>query len=313
MCLTEPDVHSDDHYQVLGVKRSAADKDISAAYKRLALRYHPDKNPDDRDQAELVFKRITHAYDILRDAAKRKKYDNSSSKSCFVPSANNYNNYGEYGSFDRADSLYRAFFGADAGMGGSTASPNINIAGIFNFDPKPQAKVPNVPGSKLAEATHLIAAGTPIAIHGLANKPELNGKSAKVKEWNASKCRYEVTLASGDVLSLRPRNITQLCHVKVTSHENQPELNGKIGEVVDFNEETGCYVVLLEDPASIIELSPKNCIFNAGTAGVLEGLSDQQLSGKMCSIVSVDHNACRYVVQCEGGRQLKVRFEKVMC
>jgi len=312
MCLLQPDVHSEDYYQVLGVKRAAADKDISAAYKRLALKYHPDKNPNSREQAELVFKRITHAYEVLREPVKRNAYDTSRNyHSCASVDSSGNGIPGDYGSFERADDLYRRFFGGD--LGGNASMPNINIAGLFNFDQKPQAK-PSAkgPGKSYVKA-HLIPLGMPVAIHGLASKPELNGKSATVREWSAAKSRYVVTLNCGGVLSLRPTNLTQLCHVKVTGHENQPEVNGKTGEIVDFNEETRSYVLLLEDPALVVELPPKNCICASGTAGVLDGLRDEQLGGKMCSIVSVDHNAQRYVVQCEDGRQLKVRFENFMC
>jgi len=306
MCLTEPDLQSEDHYHVLGLKCSAADKDVSAAYKRLALKYHPDKNLDNRDHAELVFKRITHAYETLRDPMKRNVYDNACNSQSFAPSDTSNNIPGDLGSAERADELYRRFFGT-----GNSNPPNINVAGIFNFEQKPHSKPVKV-ARKVPTPDHFIVAGSPVAIRGLASKPDLNGKSAVVREWSAAKGRYEVALNCGALLSLRPRNITQLCFVQVTSHDNQPELNGRTGEIIDFNEETGCYVVLMEDPALVIELPPKSCVFAVGTAGVLEGLCDEQLSGKMCSIVSIDHNASRYVVQCEDGRQLKVRFEKVV-
>jgi len=305
--LTEPDLQSEDHYHVLGLKCSAADKDVSAAYKRLALKYHPDKNLDDRDHAELVFKRITHAYETLRDPMKRDAYDNACNSKSFSTPGNSNTSPGDLGSAERADELYRRFFGT----GGFSSPPNINVAGIFNFEQKAQAKPVKV-ARKVATPEHFILPGSAVAIRGLANKPDLNGKSARVREWSAAKGRYEVALTCGALLSLRPRNITQLCFVQVSSHDNQPELTGRTGEIMDFNEETGCYVVLMEDPALVIELPPKNCVFGVGTAGVLEGLGDEQLSGKMCSIISIDHNASRYVVQCEGGRQLKVRFEKVV-
>src|SRR5712692_8012636 len=65
---------SRDYYQVLGVPRDASDKDIRAAYRRLARKYHPDLNPGDRG-AEGRFKELQGAYDVLSDPEKRKKYD----------------------------------------------------------------------------------------------------------------------------------------------------------------------------------------------------------------------------------------------
>jgi DnaJ-class molecular chaperone len=63
-----------DYYAVLGVPRSASDKDIKTAYRKLARKHHPDVNPGDKN-AEARFKEIGEAYAVLSDAAKRKKYD----------------------------------------------------------------------------------------------------------------------------------------------------------------------------------------------------------------------------------------------
>lgn len=60
-----------DYYKVLGVSRSSDEKEIKSAYRQLALKYHPDKNPD----SEEHFKEINEAYEVLGDAEKRAKYD----------------------------------------------------------------------------------------------------------------------------------------------------------------------------------------------------------------------------------------------
>lgn len=62
-----------DHYAVLGVSSDSNEEEIRRAYKRLALRYHPDKNPD--ADAEEKFKQIAQAYEILTDSEKRSLYD----------------------------------------------------------------------------------------------------------------------------------------------------------------------------------------------------------------------------------------------
>ena len=63
-----------DYYAILGVSRTATDKDIKLAYRRLARKYHPDVNPGDKS-AEARFKEINEAYEVLSDPEKRKKYD----------------------------------------------------------------------------------------------------------------------------------------------------------------------------------------------------------------------------------------------
>jgi len=64
-----------DYYDVLGVHRNASDIEIKKAYRRLALKYHPDKNPDGDKWSEEKFKEATEAYEILRDPEKRTQYD----------------------------------------------------------------------------------------------------------------------------------------------------------------------------------------------------------------------------------------------
>lgn len=63
-----------DYYEVLGIARDASDADIKKAYRRLAMKYHPDRNPDDAD-AEERFKEVSDAYEVLRDPQKRAAYD----------------------------------------------------------------------------------------------------------------------------------------------------------------------------------------------------------------------------------------------
>ena len=62
-----------DYYKVLEVDRSASQKEIKKAFRNLALKYHPDKNPD--EDTSLKFREIAEAYEVLRDEEKRRQYD----------------------------------------------------------------------------------------------------------------------------------------------------------------------------------------------------------------------------------------------
>ena len=63
-----------DYYEVLGVKKDASDDEIKKAFRKLAIKYHPDKNPGDKE-AEAKFKEANEAYSVLSDKTKRQRYD----------------------------------------------------------------------------------------------------------------------------------------------------------------------------------------------------------------------------------------------
>src|SRR5712672_1104706 len=69
-----PTTSKTDYYELLGVPRKASAKDIRAAFRKLARKYHPDLNPGDK-AAEEKFKQLQEAYDVLSDSKKRQMYD----------------------------------------------------------------------------------------------------------------------------------------------------------------------------------------------------------------------------------------------
>ncbi len=64
-----------DYYEVLGVSKNATDDELKKAYRRLAKKYHPDANPDNKKEAEAKFKEVNEAYEVLSNSQKRKIYD----------------------------------------------------------------------------------------------------------------------------------------------------------------------------------------------------------------------------------------------
>ncbi|MGC1190098.1 MAG: DnaJ domain-containing protein, partial [Candidatus Binatus sp.] len=63
-----------DYYKVLGVERKASEAEIKSAFRKLARKFHPDVNPNNKD-AEVKFKELNEAYQVISDPDKRKKYD----------------------------------------------------------------------------------------------------------------------------------------------------------------------------------------------------------------------------------------------
>jgi curved DNA-binding protein len=129
-----------DYYKILGVERNASEDDIRKAYRKLAMQYHPDRNPNDQ-QAEERFKEINEAYQVLNDATKRAHYDRLGSdysnwQRRGAPGDFNWDQYGgfpggvrvEYGDLDDLfgsggggfSDFFRTIFGQGAGTGTRT-------------------------------------------------------------------------------------------------------------------------------------------------------------------------------------------------
>ncbi|KAI5964475.1 SCJ1 [Candida theae] len=112
-------------YQILGVDKSASDKEIKSAYRQLTLKYHPDKNPGD-DEAHEKFLEIGEAYEVLSDATKRKNYDTFGDP----------NGQPQQHNFDFGD-IFGQFFGGGHGGGGSggrRGQPQVKRGNDANVD-----------------------------------------------------------------------------------------------------------------------------------------------------------------------------------
>lgn len=103
-----------DFYEVLGVTKTASDEEIKRAYKKMAIKYHPDRNPGDKE-AEEKFKEAAEAYDVLRDPDKRARYDQ------FGPEGVSGAGAGFSGQSMNMDDIFSMFgdiFGGHAGFSG---------------------------------------------------------------------------------------------------------------------------------------------------------------------------------------------------
>ena len=108
-----------DYYDVLGINKSANPEEIKSAYRKLAVKYHPDKNPGDKS-AEDRFKEASEAYGILSDKSKKENYDNFG----HAAFENGGGQSGGFGGFSGADfsDIFEDFFGDFGGGGGRRSS-----------------------------------------------------------------------------------------------------------------------------------------------------------------------------------------------
>ena len=106
-----------DYYEVLGVEKSASEAEIKKAYRKLAIQYHPDKNPGDKE-AEEKFKEAAEAYSVLSDKDKRARYDQFGHAGMGGAAGGGFSDFGDFDLNDIFSSVFGHGFSGFGGFGG---------------------------------------------------------------------------------------------------------------------------------------------------------------------------------------------------
>lgn len=161
-----------DYYEVLGVSKNASDDEIKKAYRKLAIKYHPDKNPGDKE-AEAKFKEINEAHDVLSDKQKRARYDQFGHAGVGGAAGNPFgqggNPFGQGGNFNFNGQTINFDFGA--------GNPFEDIIGsIFGFGPNGARRA-----RRGADYQTVVTLTFEEAIFGTTKKVTVESKDLKVK------------------------------------------------------------------------------------------------------------------------------------
>lgn len=324
-----PNLNSEDFYEILGVPKSADDAQLKKAYKKLAVKWHPDKNPGD-EQATTNFQKISEAYATLSDEKKRKIYDmygkdaanQSDQMPDDVPMGGHAGGFGGFpgggggGGFhfgrpggggggghggmsqEEAAFLFSQFFGgsdpfgAFGGMGGGgMGGPGVRI----NMGGGPRGSRRSMQDPFGGAFGGGMGGGMPGGFGG--SMPGGFGSSYAEPTYSRVK-RYDA-IPAGTVVSLKGLS-------------SQPERNGDRGEVIQYDPNSGRYIVQIEDSDETIKVKPTNLLQHVHVK--LHGLeSKPELNGQRATIIAWDGTKQRYnVYVMSSGRVLSLKPSNVV-
>ena len=160
------------YYKILGVDKTASADNIKKAYRKLARKYHPDVNPNDK-AAESKFKELQEAYDILKDEKKRKEYDELGTNYF------NFKNAGAGGGPSQGEYYYNYSTGGPSGFNFNTGGASFNFEDIFSdlFNRSGRKQGP-IKGGDLSAALEISVVES---VKGTERIVDINGEKIKIK------------------------------------------------------------------------------------------------------------------------------------
>jgi len=316
-------LNSRDFYEVLGLKKGATDAEIKKAYKKLAVKYHPDKNPDNRDEAEENFKKVSQAYQVLSDPKKKQAYDQFGRAAVDGHDADDGPGGmpggmgGAHFDMSQAHDIFEQFFGgqdpfaamfAEAarggrgrGMGGMPMG-GMPMGGMGGMPGGAQVFVNGVPmggggggmpgmgggGGGLPPGMAQMFMGMPGGMGGMpGGMGGMPGGMGGMPGGPPARRTAEPEVRVDAVAPGTP------CAIKDV--QSQPQLNGEHGTVRDFNAAKGRYTVELDD-GQTVSLKRANVQQIVQRARVVGVESRPELNGRTGAIADYDATKGRYTV-----------------
>lgn len=303
---------SEDLYKILKISKNATKDEIKKSYRKLAIKYHPDKNPNDKE-SENKFKKIADAYSILSDEKKRKEYDmfgNQNENINFHHSNIDPNIiFNNFFSNSNSSNVQFSFSNNDSYTFNNLESNPFDFFnnGIFNNDffNKNSNNVRNIKRNSYKKIIkYRIKKGTKILTINLNNKSK-NNMIGIIFDYNNDK--YIVELCEDKTyISINYENILQLLKCKIHNLKNNIELNNKEGIIEGYYNNK--YVVKVEE--KYYKLNIKNLIIDNNELVKIYGLKNNyNLNGKLGLIKEYDNG--KYIIQLENNKTIKILVDNI--
>lgn len=241
-----------DYYKVLGVDKKASQEDIKKTYRKLAVKFHPDKNPGDK-KSEEKFKEINEAYDVLGDAEKRKKYDDL---------GENWQQYQQRGAPNNNQQYYNPQGGSPFGGEGGFSDffESFFGGGSSGFGGSRQRSTRKVKGEDYQAETTITLEE---AFHGTTRQINLSTQKLNLK--------LKPGIADGQILRMKEKGAPGINggpdgDLFITIHIQKHHLYERKGDDLYFDQPLDAYTAILGGKLSVQAIDkPLNINIPAGT------------------------------------------------
>jgi DnaJ-class molecular chaperone len=226
-----------DYYKILGVEKTATEDEIKSAYRKLAMKWHPDRNPDNVEEAKNKFAEINEAYEVLSNPEKRQQYDNPSP-------------FGDFGGMgggtarqwtDENGNMHFEFNGGGMPGGFGFGNPFMDAFGMGGFGPFGRRRVdPNAPrpGESMI---FTLSVGFREAIDGCSKKVRLNIEDNCGCLNGCDKCNHTGRITKAITLEVKvPMGCPDGQRLRIAGQGNRGYNGGQNGDIyfqIDISED----------------------------------------------------------------------------
>ena len=290
----------EDYYKILFLTKNATDKDIKKAYRKLARKWHPDKNLNNKKEAENKFKIISEAYSILSDPEKKKHYDMFGHHEQGMP--RNGNGFSSNMSPHMTQHIFSQFFSGGNNSNSSFFMSSNNSVPVYD-SPFRRSK------SFLKKNNfNIINNGSLVKIINIQNELYKN-KHGIISGYNEQNKQYIVKIDQSIIMISR-NNLQQIVKCQIINLEGKPELNDTKATIVGYNNVTSRFLIQIR--TGIISLKSKNLIIQNNTNVKLINLNNISMNNQFGNIVNFNKLKGRYTIRLNNHKIVSIKPENII-